>query len=299
METWYTKRAVSGVRPGDHGILPYSGPEERNRVMSTFMSDALGNNEKVVYVTDTEPERLPGIGPRTKLQLHGYTETRQLVVVRREDACLDSRGRFDPDKLVQTLRTELARTDDEGYRAMRWTTDNSWLLHGRIDLSQVIGCEHQIAGAVGPSTMVMAVCQVDRRRCPPDRYAALQDTHEVLIEDDPRFDDGTLKIVQTYAPPGLRIEGELDHARQTRFAEELAQICLLPGPVHIDMSRLGFLDLGGLNLLVQYAADRPGGDPVVLDDLPPNVASTIDLIGWHRMPGLIRGRDRRAGGEVI
>ncbi len=40
METpWFAKRPVSAVRPGDHGWLAYTGPEERDRVIGPFVRE--------------------------------------------------------------------------------------------------------------------------------------------------------------------------------------------------------------------------------------------------------------------
>ncbi|MBW8483829.1 MEDS domain-containing protein [Actinomadura parmotrematis] len=290
-ETWHTKRAVSGVRPGDHALLPYGDLEERDRVMGTYVDDALTGNEKVVYVTDAPADRLPGLRPRTRARLDRYTRSRQLVVLSRADACLDARGRFAPGRLLDTLGREVGSTDAEGFRATRWTTDFSWMLDGRpLDVAAMLGCEHRLGDTVGPSAVAMAICQIDRRVCPPAQYAALRDTHEVLVEVDPRFDDGNLKIVQTFRPAGLRLEGELDHARHHVFEDELARVARLPGAVHLDLARLAFLDLGSLHLMAGLAADRTADAPLVLDDLPPGVLNIIEMVGWHRLPGLVQGR---------
>jgi len=63
---------------------------------------------------------------------------------------------------------------------------------------------------------------------------------------------------------------------------------------HLDLSRLRFVDLGGLSLLTRHACDLPGGSVLVLDELPPEVEDVIEMVGWHRLPGLVRGRPREA-----
>src|SRR5690606_31958832 len=127
---------------------------------------------------------------------------------------------------------------------------------------------HRVGNTVSPSTMAMAICQIDRHACPPDELSALRDTHEVLVEVDPEFDDGVLKIVRTFEPDGLRLEGELDAARHAVFAEKLAQVGS-DRRVHLDLSRLTFIDLGGLHLLARHAVALPADRPLVLDHLAP------------------------------
>ncbi|MFC5748918.1 MEDS domain-containing protein [Actinomadura rugatobispora] len=291
--TWFAKRPVGEVRPGDHAWLAYSGAEERDRVIGAFVGEGLEHDEKVVYVTDTPVEDLPGMRLRTPLDLHELTGSRQLRVIPRERACLDSAGRFSPERMLETLADEAAQTFGQGFRAVRITTDYTWVLNGpgRSDLTQMLGCEHRFGQDVSPSTMAMAICQVARRACRPEELAALRDTHEVLVEVDPEYDDGILRIVRTFDPHGLRVEGELDPARHTAFGDRLGRVARSRRPVHLDFSRLRFIDLGGLNLLVRQA-NVPGGErTLVLDELHPYVENVIETVGWHRLPGVVRGRD--------
>jgi anti-anti-sigma regulatory factor len=293
METpWFAERPVSHVRPGDHGWLAYGSAEERDQVIGTYLREGLETDEKVVYVTDAPPDRLPGLGPRHLVDVDALLGKRQLRVLTRQEACLDRSGAFEPAMMAEIIDREVGTAFDQGFRAVRVTTDYSWLLHeaGRSGLGRMLGCEHRVGDAVSPSTMAMAICQIDRRACPPDQLIALRDTHEVLVEVNPEFDDGILKIVRTFEPDGLRVEGELDAARHSVFAEQLAQVRAGDGSVHLDLSRLGFIDLGGLHLLAKHATRLPADAALVIDRLSPDVESVIEMVGWHRLPGLARGR---------
>lgn len=285
METFFAERPVSELRPGDHAWLAFATAEEQRHVIGTFVRDGLATEEKVVYVTDIEPRLLPGVGERPDRHL----TSGRLRVLPREQACL-TRGRFDPDRLVRTLGVELSRAFDQGFRAVRFTTDFSWTLREISDLNLMLGCEHRVGEAVEPSTMAMAICQVDRGSRPPDELIALRDTHEVLVEVNPEFDDGVLRLVRTFEPHGLRVEGELDAARHTVFAEKLTRVAAARGRVHLDCSRLRFIDLAGLTLLTHLAIRLPRGGCLVLDNLPPSVEGIIDMVGWYQLPGLARGR---------
>jgi anti-anti-sigma factor len=289
---WFAKRPVTEVRPGDHGWLAYSGAEERDRVIGSFVQAGLATNEKVVYVTDTPPDELPGMRMRTGAELRTLMRSRQLRVITHQDACLDGRGRFVPEKMAESIGTETGEAFDQGFRAVRITTDHSWLVRGggRYDLTQMLGCEHHLDDHVAPSTMAMAVCQISRHACPSRELAALRDTHEVLVEIAPEFSDDVLTIVRTFDPPGLRVEGELDAVRHAVFDEQLRQVTAGRRPVHLDLSGLEFLDLGALHLLVRHASGSGSGRTVILDGMTPAVQSVIEMVGWHRLPGLAPGR---------
>ncbi|WP_019629427.1 MEDS domain-containing protein [Actinomadura atramentaria] len=291
MRSWFDTRCVDDVRPGDHAWFPYSGAEERDHVVGPFVAGALKTGEKLLYITDAAPELLPGLGG---LDPAPYTGSGQLRVLRRAESCLDRAGGFDPDRLSRTVEREVEQGYDAGFRAVRVTTDYTWLFDGRADIAGLLGCEDRLAHAVSPSTVAMAICQIDRRRCPPDQLAALAATHEVLVEVNPLFDDGTPKIARSFAPRGLRVEGELDAARHAVFTEHLGRLLADRRGVHLDCSRLGFLDLGALNLLARYARTLRAGEALILDDLPANVENVIDMVGWHRLPGLVRGSVRGA-----
>ncbi|MFI0447208.1 MEDS domain-containing protein [Actinomadura sp. 6N118] len=296
MDSWFpaARRSVNAIRPGDHAWLAFSGEEERAHIIGDFVYDGLATEEKVVYVTDAPPDRLPGVRPRHGFELCAFADTRQLRVIPRERACLGGRGRFDPDRMLRTLEREVDEAFDQGFRAVRLTTDFSWVINepGRSDLSQMLGCEHQFGETVSPSTMAMAICQVDKHACPPDELVALRDTHEVLVEVNPEFDDGILRIVRTFEPHGLRVEGELDAARHAVFSEKLSLVTYERRRIHLDFSRLRFIDLGGLHLLTHHATGLPTKDGLVLDHLPHDVENVIRMVGWQRLPGLAPGQKR-------
>lgn len=289
METWFAERPVGEMRPGDHAWLAFANAEEHEQVIGTFVFDGLSTAEKVVYVTDVGAPAPPSPLVRCGVDLDGFTDSGQLRIVTPERSCLSRRGHFDPGRLMTTLDREIAVAFDQGFRAVRITADMTWALREPGGSDRVLGCEHEFEQAFSASTMTMAICQVDRRSCSPEELTALRNTHEVLVEVNPEFSDGILKITRTFEPHGLRLEGELDGARHAVFAEQLALVSRTRGRIHLDFGRLRFIDLGGLNLLAHHAMSMPGGHGLVLENLPADVENVIEMVGWHRLPGIYRG----------
>ncbi|GAA4133296.1 MEDS domain-containing protein [Actinomadura keratinilytica] len=290
---WFTERAVGELRPGDHGWLAYRTPEEREHVIGDFVHDGLrGTEEKVVYVTDAPPERLPGVRRLAAAALADRLRRRQLRVLPLERTCLDRAGRFDPPRLADAVAREVESAFGQEFRAVRVTTELGRLpaAPGPAALTRMLSCEHLVDQAVAPSTTAMAVCQVHRAALPRAELAALRDAHEVLVAVNPEYDDGVLRLVRTFEPHGLRVEGELDAARHAVFADRLARVTALRRRAHLDLSGLRFIDVAGLSLLARHATGVPGGRGLVLDDVPPGVAELIDMVGRHRLPGLLQGR---------
>ncbi|WP_119728914.1 MEDS domain-containing protein [Thermomonospora amylolytica] len=288
-EAFFAERPVGQMRPGDHAWLAFGGGEERERVVGRFVTEGLATEEKVVYVTDADPLDLPGVRWAGGADPDAHVRSGALRVLPRERACL-SWDRFDPGRLLDVLGDEVSRTFGEGFRAVRIILDLTWAVAYAPE--EVAGCEHGLAATVSPSTMAMAICQVDRRLVAADRLAALRDEHEVLVRPDPEFDDGVLRLVRTFDPPGLRLEGELDAARHAVFAERLALAAAGRHRVHLDCARLRFVDPAALNVLVRQAVRLPRGGRLVLDRMPPQLAQMIEAVGWARLPGLVPGRGR-------
>jgi anti-anti-sigma regulatory factor len=293
MVSWLVERPVGDMRPGDHAWLAFANRDEREQVVGTFVYDGLTTAEKVVYVTDARPAELPGVLTR-RIDPSPFAEIGQLRLIPRERACL-RRGRFDPERMSRTLEHEIAVAFDEGYRAVRITTDLSWTLDEPKGSERLLGCEGWFESAIAPSTMAMAICQIDPRICTQDQLTALRNTHEVLVKANPAFDDGILRITRTFDPHGLRLEGELDGARHAVFAESLCSVTAAGRKVHLDFTELRFIDLGALNLLAGHAMRMPTGGVLVLENMPPDLANVIEMVGWDRFPGLSHGKSHGNG----
>ncbi|WP_106397782.1 STAS domain-containing protein [Actinocorallia populi] len=133
---------------------------------------------------------------------------------------------------------------------------------------------------------------MDRRRCAPEALSALQNHHEVLVEVNPEYDDGVLRMTRTYAPYGLRLEGEIDGARHQAFTQTLTSVSDprdRADQVHLELANLRFMDLVALNLLGSHALRLTRGKGLVLDNPSPELESVIEMVGFHRLPGIAKG----------
>jgi len=289
METWFARRPVRDLRPGDHAWLAFGSRQEQEHVVGAFVHDGLSGTDRVVYITGAHPRELPGMLTRYRTDPSPFAATGQLKIISPRAAC-DADGRFDPDRLLDTVEAEIGEAFAAGYRGVRVTGDMTWAVRQPGCYERVLGCERRMDAAIATSTMAMAICQFGRECCTPRQLSALRDRHEVLVEANPDFEDGVLRITRTFAPPGLRLEGELDGARHAAFAETLASIAGIDCDVHLDLGGLRFIDLGALHLLTAFANRRRGGGRLLLDNLAPELAAVIDTVGWHRLPGLAHGQ---------
>jgi anti-anti-sigma regulatory factor len=284
VEAWLTHRSVRDLRPGDLAWLAFANEEEQGHIIGPFVRGGLDGEDTVIYVTDAASGQLPGLagtGPAEHVK-HGRLRLIPWRKVLHE-------GHFESARMLATLQAEIACAVGAGARGVRVTADMSWAVRD-VGVDRILDCERQFGAAVAASTMITAICQVDRRRLTEAELVALRAAHEVAVRPNPEFEDGVLRITRTFAPPGLQLEGELDGARHAVFAETLSSIARTDRDVHLDVGGLRFMDLGALHLLTTFVSRRRGCGRLLLDNLAPELATVIDTVGWHRLPGLAYGQ---------
>ena len=80
MVTWFARRPVRDLRPGDHAWLAYGSRQEQEHVIGAFIRDGLTGTDRVVYITGASPRELPGM-TRYRTDPAPYAETGQLTAV--------------------------------------------------------------------------------------------------------------------------------------------------------------------------------------------------------------------------
>jgi anti-anti-sigma regulatory factor len=284
MDTWLVHRSVRDLRPGDLAWLAFADEEEQGHIVGPFIRGGLDGADTVIYVTDAEPWGVPGLAGLDVLR---HVESGRLRVIPWHEAALTD-GHFDSARMLGTLSGEIARAAGAGARGVRVTAEMSRAVRD-AGVQRILDCERRFGQAVAASTMVTAICQVDRRNLTDDELDMLRGAHEVAVRPDPEFEDPVLRIVRTFHPRGLAIEGEIDAARHAVFAEALTTVTGTGDEIHLDCAGLRFMDLGALTLLAGYAERRTGHTPLILDRVPQHLRNTLELVGWGRLPGIRLG----------
>ena len=264
--------------------------------MGPFLRGGLDGADTVVYVTDADPWCLPGL---SGMDVLGHVESGRLRVIPWREAALTD-GHFDSARMLGTLGGEIECAAGDGARGVRITAEMSWAVRD-VGVQRILECERRFGQAVAASTMITAICQVDRRNITQEELDALRCAHEVAVRPDPEFEDPVLRITRTFRPRGLAIEGEIDAARHAVFAEALTSLTAAPPvasvasgsgkgeEIHLDCAELRFMDLGALTLLASYAGRRAGHGPLILDRVPEHLRNIIELVGRGRLPGIQLG----------
>ncbi|ROO89803.1 DcmR-like sensory protein [Actinocorallia herbida] len=278
-------RPVRDLLPGDHAWFPYASDEEQGCVIGPWIADGLEIRDKIIYVTDAEHWQLPG--------LYGHDLSHQvrlglLTLIPIGEACL-TKGMFDPNKLLGTLADEIAKAEEQEFRGIRITAENSWALAQPFGDSRIDFCEQRLNARVAPSVSVTAICQTDVRQCRGGQYGLLDSHHEVRVLPNPDFDDPQLTITRTFRPVGLHLRGEIDDSRRIRFGEALDNLPREAETFELDLAEVTFVSLDAFKELTGFTRRRGPRCRVILRHVDPVVRSVIDVVGRTRLPGIELG----------
>ncbi|MEV0265291.1 MEDS domain-containing protein [Streptomyces sp. NPDC050617] len=278
---------VGKLRPGDHACLLFASEEERVSVLRGFLTGGLWAAHKILYLVGRDgPYSAHELMRRHQIADAAVGARGQVEIVDVAQLCPDS-GQFDTDLMRSRLRTACDRARLQGYRTLRIAGDPGGAPpHDAYDRDRLLRYEALLAEEFRTQD-TLTVCQYDLRRCDDEAADAVESAHPWSVEVDPLVQTAELIVVRTYRPPGLRIEGVVDAAAHRHLREALQTIAAVRGDVRLDMSRVEFLDLGGLRLLMAFARARAARHySVELTALPPHLLQVITLVGWDRTPGL-------------
>ena len=116
----------------------------------------------------------------------------------------------------------------------------------------------------------------------------------------PVYDDGVLRIVSTSNPPGLTLEGEIDESTYPGLVQALQATTSDRAEIHVSLGGVSYCDLAGLRAIVcatgisdcaasgGEASGNGRGDArrVVLHEVPPQLVTVLQIVGWDSTPGL-------------
>jgi anti-anti-sigma factor len=126
-----------------------------------------------------------------------------------------------------------------------------------------------------------------RDRQPPARRVA-RDADRATGE----FSDRSLRVKRQLWPNGLSLQGEVDRSNIAILAAALDAVAGGGEDLHLDLTRLEFIDVAGLRLLTETAKRMPSGQYLILDGAAPYLRRILALVGWDQTRGLKIGGER-------
>jgi anti-anti-sigma regulatory factor len=192
---------------------------------------------------------------------------------------------FRADAAVGWLAGELASSGKQGFPGLRVALDMSWALRPVAGIEELPEFEEGIATALEGSTAAV-LCQYDRERFDPVTLASVSGFHTRAVAAATYYADALLRICRQYAPPGVRIAGELDFQAGEPLGLALAEAVRLGGDIVINMSALAFIDARCTLMIADAARTIASQSRLVILQCLPEVAAGFTRIGLADVHGI-------------
>jgi anti-anti-sigma regulatory factor len=276
--------SVGELQVGDHACLTFSDADERLDIVAAFVRDGLAARQRVLcYVESTSPDAFAAELADRGLPVTRSVDSGQLVVAGCGEHFLTD-GAFAAERTVGALRRRLREARGDGYTGLRLTADMCWALRPVAGVEQLFAYESQLAEVLA-GVSALAVCQYDRERFDTVTLANVSAAHGRAVAAVTYHDDAMLRVCRQYAPPGLRIAGEIDFRHLDVLTGALAEAVALDQVITLNLRPLRFIDGAAAAAIVQAAATLRD-DGAMLVTCPPLVAKVLNAIGADEVPRL-------------
>jgi anti-anti-sigma regulatory factor len=275
---------VEDLRPGDHACLTFSDSEERLDIVAAFVRDGLRQGQRILCITDSVPEALLREQLRRRgLPVNQATQAGQLTVAASTEGYLTD-GSFSASRAIGMLGGHMLRARRDGYRGLRVTGDMCWALRPIAGVAELMTYEESFTDLLADEKAT-AVCQYDRQCFDTVTLAGVAAAHAVGVAAVTYHDDALLRLCRQHVPSGLRAAGEIDYRAVDSLTRALVEALALDEHVHVNMSRLHFIDAAAAGALLQAALSMGDAQRMTVH-CPPLVHRVLAALGADGIPRL-------------
>jgi hypothetical protein len=274
---------ITDLTVNDHACLTFGEPEELFDLTAAFVRDGLDSGLKVMWVSDATPDRATAELARRGIAVEAALASGQLAAVGYEGRLLTGQV-FSASQALSWLVQEVEACDSPG---LRLAVDMSWALRPVSGVERLPEFEERVAAAVAGTT-TSVLCQYDRERFDPVTLASVAAFHTRSVAAATYHADVMLRICRQYAPPGIRLAGELDYQARESLALALTEAIRLDGDVTVNMVPLFFIDVTCARMILDAARGLIQKTPprrMILRSRP-GLAARFILLGAADIPGV-------------
>ena len=282
---------ITDLAVDDHACLTFGESEDLFDLTAAFVRDGLSGGLKVVWVSDAGPERVVSELARRGVAVEPSAGVRAAGGGGCEGHLLSGQA-FSASQAMGWLNGQMAACRHGGFPGLRVAVDMSWALRPVTGVEQLPDFEESVAAALVDTT-VSVLCQYDRERFDPVTLATVTAFHTRSVAAATYHADAMLRICRQYAPPGIRLAGEIDYKHEEPLALALAEAIRLEGDITVNMTGLAFIDGSCARMIVDAARGMAASRSVVLQ-CHPGIAATFAMLGAGDVPGisLVSAHDR-------
>ena len=271
---------ITDLTANDHACLTFGEPEDLFDLTAAFVRDGLDGGRKVMWLSAATPDRATAELARRGVAVEPALASGQLAAVGFEGRLLAGQV-FSAGQALAWLNREMDASGDQG---LRLAVDMSWALGPVTGVEQLPEFEEKVAAAVA-GTAVSVLCQYDRERFDPVTLASVAAFHTRSVAAATYHADVMLRICRQYAPPGIRLAGELDYQGTESLALALTEAIRLAGDVTVNMAPLAFIDVPCARMILDAARGLASPRRMVLR-CRPSLAARFVLLGALDIPAV-------------
>ena len=274
---------ITDLTVNDHACLTYGEPEELFDLTAAFIRDGLASGLKVIWLSDTATAQAETELARRGIVVESALSTGQMTAAGCEDSLLSGHA-FTADHAMSWLGGQMEACQDQGFPGLRVAVNMSWALRPVTGIEQLPDFEEGVAAALAGTTVSM-LCQYDREKFDPVTLASVAAYHTRSVAAATYHADAVLRICRQYAPPGIRLAGEIDFKAEEPLALALSEAIRLDGDITINMAALAFIDVPCTRMILDSARSLAASRKVVLR-CSSGIAPRFAMLGAAGLPGV-------------
>ena len=267
---------ITELAVNDHACLTFGEPDELLDLTSAFVRDGLSGGVKVIWVSDSGPQQAVTELARRGIAVERALAAGQMAALACENYLLAGQS-FAAGQAMSWLNEQMAASRCEGFSGLRVALDMSWALRPISGVEQLPDFEENV-GKVLTDSAVSVLCQYDRERFDPVTLASVNAMHSKSVAAATYYADAVLRICRQYAPPGIRLAGEIDYHAEEPLSLALAEALRLDGDITVNMSALSFIDVSCMRMIINLAKSLPVARKVIVE-CQPGVAGRFAALG--------------------
>lgn len=274
---------ITDLMVNDHACLTFGESEEQLDLTAAFVRDGLTGGLKIIWLGDGTSAQTVSELARRGIAVEPAVASGQMTAVTSEGSLLSGQA-FTADHAMGWLAGQMEDCRGEGFPGLRVAMDMSWALRPVTGIEQLPQFEERMAAALA-GTAVSVLCQYDRERFDPVTLASVAAFHTRSVAAATYHADAVLRICRQYAPPGIRLAGEIDYLAEEPLALALAEAIRLDCDITINVAALDFIDASCARMIVDAMRGLNGSRVVVLQ-CHSAIAARFALLGVTDLPAV-------------
>lgn len=251
------------LRHGDHSCAVHESTQWQLRRAFDFVREGLAAGDRVCYFADDSTRTtLSQLREQAETPLARALAEGRLVITSAEE-CYLAAGRFDTNRMVDGLNEAIDEALSAGFAGVWFAGEMDWVAREGMPLSELVDYEQRVSELYA-GRPAAGMCHYDSRLLDADVLTTMRGVHPVVLlepHDVAAFELST-------EPLGLRIDGEVDLANHEALSLALRTLERLGEDLgrsdcHFELAGLSFIDIGGVQQLVQFASRFQGGRVVL------------------------------------